>query len=179
MSPPVPTSDVTEAIRRCSRDQRAQIVLEPARAVDVADEARDLDLVHREDHAARPAPPSELEPRRGHVRDPEPAAAELLRHECGERTRLLQRVECLARKPRLLVDVVGVQRRDLVGDPPDFVDERRRRSSIVAIASFDPQACERAGDRVDALERAPCQHLVGKLDVELLLEREHHVDARV
>ena len=41
------------------------------------------------------------------------------------------------------------------------------------------QLVDRARDRRDALEHAALEHVIGELDVELALEREHHVDARV
>ena len=96
MSPPVPDLRGHGGDQALLRDDRAQIVLEPARAVGVADDARDLDLVHREDHAARPAPAPELERRLSHVLDPEATAAEHCRHEAESAPDPSQRVDRLA-----------------------------------------------------------------------------------
>ena len=38
-----------------------KVRLEPRRAIDVSDDGRDLDLVHREDHGARAAAPPKFE----------------------------------------------------------------------------------------------------------------------
>ncbi len=85
MSPPVPTSEVIEATSRCSRDDLAQVALEPGRALEVADHAGDLDLVHREDHRAGAAAAAQLEAGRGDRLEGDAAAAELARGRGRER----------------------------------------------------------------------------------------------
>src|SRR5690348_8572723 len=49
----------------------------------------------------------------------------MLRYERRQRTRRLQGVERLVREARLLVDAVGVNRRDLVRDTADLLCESR------------------------------------------------------
>src|SRR5581483_2978464 len=52
-------------------------------------------------------------------------------------------------------------------------------SFVVVMSSTHSQGSQRRCNRIDALECVARKHLVRKLDVELLLEREHHVHARV
>ena len=57
------------------RDDVPQVLLEPRRAVDVADDGGDLDLVHREDHRARATAAAQLEAGRGDRLERDAAAA--------------------------------------------------------------------------------------------------------
>ena len=55
-----------------------------------------------------------------------------------ERVRLAQRVDRLAREARLAVDLVGVRRGDLVGDPADGVEQRRVGGGVAALIPAAP-----------------------------------------
>ena len=107
-------------------------------------------------------------------------AAELRGHQGAEGARLAQRVDRLDREARVAVDVVRVLGGDLVGDP-----RGRRRGTPLSLAHAGAHAAAppRAG-RAPAiaamrLEHAALEHRVGELDVELVLEAEHHVHAGV
>ena len=148
MSPPVPISDVTDAISRWSRTRLPQVALEPRRPGSVTDDRRDLDLVHREDHAACPAATAELERRAAMVSKREPATAVLGRDEGSQRALRAECVQRLGREPRLAVDAAGVRRSDLVGDPPD-----RRQEGLVSLDrdgrhAGDPERLERLADEL-------------------------------
>src|SRR5438309_3090566 len=56
---------------------------------------------------------------------------------------------------------------------------RRARSTIPPSAGAIGQLAQRGADGGDGLEGALAQHVLGELDVERVLEREHHVDAGV
>ncbi len=181
MSPPVPTSEVTEAIRRCSRRQALQVFLEPGGVVEVAGDRDDLNLMHREDHRARAAATAELEAGGGDRLERDAAAPEPARDEGRERRLGAQRLDRLDREARVAVDGVGVRRSELVGDATHGAQE-----GLVAVDGYAhetgdsaSQLVQRRLDRRDALEHAALEHPVGELDVEVILERQHHVDARV
>ena len=141
-----------------------------------------LDLVHREDHrggAAAPARARSTPPRSPRSDD---AAAAELRPARTPTARAASRSASIAsagkRASRSTSSACGAG--DLVGDPPD----RRRgtRWSTSTATLMPPASCssaDGAGDRRDALEDAAREHAIGELDVERVLEREHHVDARV
>ena len=69
--------------------------------------------------------------------------------------------------------------RDLVGDLADAGEECRVAIDRDAHAAPLLQLLEGRVDRRHALEHAALEHRVGELDVERVLERQHHVDARV
>ena len=144
MSPPVPTSEVTEAIRRCSSATVAQVLLEPRGVVEVAHDAGHLDLVHREDHRARAAAAAELEAGRRDRLEADAAAAELRRHERRTGPLAPERLDRLDREARVAVDVDRRSAPHLVGDAAYRVQERlvsvgctlmRRRLTIAARSS--------------------------------------------
>src|SRR6185312_9151152 len=98
--------------------------LEPRAFVEMTRDARDLDLVHREDHAGRAAASSELE---AGIRDCFEGKAEtalLGGDERAERPLLAERVDRLAREARVCVDVGGMLGRDVLRDPGNGIDER-------------------------------------------------------
>lgn len=92
----------------------------------MANDRRHLNLVHGEDHGARPAAPAQLKaPGRDRLQ-PQAPAAELGWNQGGQRPLGSQCLERLGRETRLAVDIVGIPRRDLLGDLADGVDERLR-----------------------------------------------------
>ena len=99
------------------RDEVAQVLLEPVAAVEVPDDAGDLDLMHREDHRARPAALAEDETGSGNLVHSHTAAAELRRDERRQRLGLAQRVDRLVREASFAIDLVDPLGGDVVGDP--------------------------------------------------------------
>ena len=159
MSPPVPTSEVTEAIRRCSATSVAQVVLEPVapsrwrtmHATWIWCIAKTIALAPQRRPSSKQAARDRLE------RD---AAAAELAAARAPRARLLlaQRVDRLVREARVAVDVVGVGRRDLVGDPADRREERLVDARSTVTLMHSPHRCRagRARSEIDgdALEDA-------------------------
>ena len=155
-SPPTPTSDVTDAIRRCSRDEVGEVVVEERRADAVPHDAADLDLVHREDHPGRRAGSAELEagvPRARRTRRPRRRASGHVRATGRRLPVARRRASCGKRASRSTI--VGCCGGDRVGDPADAVEEglRRGRPSR-SRRSLAGELLERVADRRDALEDA-------------------------
>ena len=107
------------------------------------------------------------------------AAAELVGDERREGARVAQRLQGLARKARLAVDLGGVLGGDVVGDPCGAGPGTGGRCRVVMLTRPRPHRLEGGGDRGDALEHAALEHRVGELDVEGVLEREHQADPGV
>ena len=85
----------------------------PAAARAVADQARDLGLMHREDHPGRGAGAAERVAHVGHLGDRRAVAAELDRDLGAQKPLLARRVDGLPREARLAVDRFGLRRRSL------------------------------------------------------------------
>ena len=136
MSPPVPISEVTEAISRCSRAQLAQVALEPAAVVEVARRSwrpgsgasrtpsrwpssggRARSSSGRSSRASTPPPPSSSGTQR------------------RQRAGVAQRVDRLAREAGIAIDLVRVDGGHLLGDPPDL---RRGRPGPRSTATLMP-----------------------------------------
>ena len=93
------------------------------------DEARHLDVVHREHHRGVRARLAERLAQLGDLLDAAAHAAELHGHERGEQPGLAQRGERLAREARLAIDGVGGGCGRALGDAADERDELRARGA--------------------------------------------------
>src|SRR5438874_10011874 len=83
----------------------------------------DLDLVHRVDHCACAAAATQLKASGSQGLERHPATTELFGNERRQRALLAQRIKRLLREARVAVDVLGVRRRDLLGDARDALQE--------------------------------------------------------
>ena len=138
----------------------------------------DLDLVHREHHSRGRAGARELEARGGDVGERQLGTAERRGHQRGERPAGAQRVDRLLREAAVSIDtdcVLGGHG----GGGPDALGERRLRDARAHAACPSVIVADRPRDRRDALEGVASQQLVGELEVELVLERQHQADRRV
>ena len=81
MSPPVPTSEVTELISPLLGRESGEVLGMPAAGFDVSDDVADLQLMHGVDHRGRGASACKFEAGSGHVSEVQSAAAVLGRHQ--------------------------------------------------------------------------------------------------
>ena len=134
MSPQTPTSEVIERDEQLPFDDSSRYVAKEGRRQPVARDARDLDVVHRQHHAARAAALGERRAHVGELLHAVARAAELDRDGGGKQLRLPQRVERLMGKTRLGVDVGSVRDGDLLSDGTgqarDFISRRHGLTTL-------------------------------------------------
>ncbi len=106
---------VEEASSHCSRGGVTEETAQPDIIAVVPDEAGDLDLMHREDHAGRGAGRAEDRADVGDVGGAAAVAAEFGRDQHAEQTLLADRGEGFGRKARLAIDRFGILFCDLGG----------------------------------------------------------------
>ena len=141
-------------------------------------EARDLDLVHREDHRGRRTRSSEHFARRGQFRDRRAATAELGWNVRAQEPFLAQRVDGLLGKAAFAIDRIGRSCGDRLGNDAGGV-WHSPGSRLPASRSRPEQLGQTRMNRGDRRKRTAPQHPLGELDVEPLLEGQHQRDAGV
>ena len=95
-----------------------EVVANKRRGERMADQAEDLDLVHRIDHGRGGTGSAEHLARCGQLADGRSESAEPARHERAEETLFAQRGDRLVWKPRFAIDGVGDRAGDVHGDAP-------------------------------------------------------------
>ena len=118
----MPTSDVTEAMTFCRSMSSATYARKNGLRHPVPDDARDLDLMHREDHGRGRAVLGERLAHRGQRDHPAAETAEALRDEGAHEVALLERRDGLLGESPLPVDRVGRGSRDLGSDASHGID---------------------------------------------------------
>jgi hypothetical protein len=124
MLPPFCPSVVEEASSSCSVRDAAHQGLDPRIATAMANQARDLGLVHGKDHSGRRAGAAECVTDLGHVMDRGAMAAEDQRNLHAQQFFATRRVDGGFRKTDSPIDVVGVSGRRR-GDHGRALQEQR------------------------------------------------------
>ena len=97
--------------QRLPLDDFVEVRVEERRPTRMARDARDLNVVHGEHHAARSAPLCDRRAHRGQLAHSRTAPAVRGWNDGGEEPRLTRRVDGLGREPRGAIDVGAVRRR--------------------------------------------------------------------